>query len=70
MGYTDMLYAIPSFIGGVAATLDMGGTLSMYNDSKSPELADAKALASDWCAVGGDMREAIRAFEKEHDEAK
>ncbi len=25
MGRTDMLYAVPSFIGGLATTLDTGG---------------------------------------------
>jgi hypothetical protein len=59
MGYTDMLYAVPSFLGGMATTLDMGSTLSVYNESESPELADARALASDWCAVGEDMSTAI-----------
>ncbi len=70
MGYTDMLYASPSFMGGIAATLDMGGTLSVYNDSESPELADAKALASDWFAVGEDMRGAMGTFEREHGKKK
>lgn len=66
MGKTDMLYAVPSFIGGLATTLDMGGTLSMYNESESPDMADAKALTSDWLAVAEDMRSALNTAKEEY----
>jgi hypothetical protein len=32
----------------------------MYNISSTPAEADAKALASDWLAVGQDLKEAMK----------
>ncbi len=63
---TDFLFAKPSFFGGMAASLDIGATMSAYNESKSPEEADAKALAADWGVVGQDIGEALQAFEQDH----
>ncbi len=57
--YTNLLYARPTFLSGVARVLDLGGTLNSYNRSVSPEVADRLALASDWFAVGQDLRRAI-----------
>jgi hypothetical protein len=57
---TDYLFAKPNFIGGMARLLDLGSTLNVYNDSPSEEIADMKALKSDWMAVGNDMRFAIK----------
>lgn len=54
------LFARPSFLGGMASVLDIGGTLVEYNAALTPEQADAMALASDWAAVGGDLRTAMR----------
>lgn len=53
--YTGLLYAQPSLIGGVARTLDIGGTLDDYNDATSPADADQNALAADWYAIGADL---------------
>ena len=53
------LYARPSFFEGVARLYDRYGLLNRYNQSSSPKKADAKAIASDWLAVGNDIREAI-----------
>lgn len=57
------LFAIPSFLGGMAANLDLGNTLTMYNESKSEEEADSKAIYSDWAAVGDDIRYALHRWE-------
>ena len=65
---TDFLFAKPSFFGGMASTLDVGATLTVYNESQSPAEADAKALASDWQMVGEDLKGAISDFEKSHGE--
>lgn len=62
---TGVLFAKPSFWTGIARLVDMFGTLSVYNESSSPEEADAKALYADWLAVGNDMRRAIRKVEKD-----
>lgn len=58
---TGFLYARPSFIEGVARLMDVGGTLNEYNRSASDEQADARALRSDWYAVGDDLRAGIKA---------
>ena len=65
---TDFLFAQPSFLGGMASTLDIGATLTVYNESRSPAEADAKALASDWHMVGEDIKGALSDFEKSHGE--
>jgi hypothetical protein len=53
---------IRSFVKGVAS---IGGGLGPRNpyEGLSPEDADAKALRSDWEAVGDDMRIAIGEFQ-------
>ena len=56
---TDYLFAIPSFLGGIARVLDLGGTLNVINESVTPEEADAKALRSDFMAVGRDLQTVI-----------
>ena len=61
---TDFLYARPSFLGGLASILDIGSTLTVYNSSPTPEIADAKAMYSDWKAVGDDLRASMRRFEE------
>jgi len=53
--YTDLLYARPSFIEGMARTLDLGGTLGEYNRSVTPQQANYHALRSDFLAVGQDL---------------
>jgi len=53
------LFAMPSFITGVARIIDPFGTLNIYNRSKHP---DYYAMLSDWKAVGDDMRQVIREY--------
>jgi len=62
---TFFLFADPSFLRGAASAFDLGGSLVQFNQSLTPELANARALASDWAAVGGDLREAIKAITEE-----
>ncbi len=59
---TFMLFARPSFLEGMARIVDLGGTLQVYNESKTAEEADAKALLSDWLSVGDDLRDSIRKY--------
>ncbi len=60
MGKTDFLFAQPSFLTGMARTLDIGATLSQhsYNESPTGEDADNLALAQDFLTVGEDIRKA------------
>lgn len=63
--YTDLLYARPSLCEGIARIVDLGGTLDLYNESSDGAAADRAALASDWYAVGQDLRKALIIFAKE-----
>lgn len=57
--YTTFLFARPSFLEGLARIFDFSGALNEYNISATPEQADARALRSDWMAVGDDLRNAL-----------
>lgn len=54
------LFAVPSFIEGIARVLDLGCTLNEYNYSITPDAADMDALSSDWNAICGDMNCAVK----------
>jgi hypothetical protein len=57
---TDFLYARPSFSGGMAGAMDLCGVLvSEYNRSATPNIADYRALYSDWAITGIDLTKAI-----------
>lgn len=62
MGRSDFLFAQPSVGSGVARTLDLWATLAdySYNYSWTPEEADRRATASDWKAVGDELRAAVK----------
>lgn len=57
--YSDLLFARPSFVEGMARVVDLGGTLEEYNGSPTPEQADFYALRADWRQVGDDLVAAI-----------
>lgn len=59
--YSTILFASPSFLEGAGRLVDFGGFLNVYNESSTPELADARAIAADWCAVGSDLKAALDA---------
>jgi hypothetical protein len=64
---TDFLYANPSFWGGMASVLDLGGTLvKEYNRSSTINEADFRALRSDWAISGLDLFTAIDIFKESH----
>jgi hypothetical protein len=54
--YSALLFARPSWVSGIARLFDWSATLNEYNRSRTPEEADYLALASDWYAVGDDIR--------------
>lgn len=64
-GYSDLLYARPSFAEGMARAFDLGTTLEEYNQSLSAEQADYLALRSDWNAVLADLHSAYEAAVQE-----
>lgn len=63
--YSDILYARPSFTEGLARVLDLGSTLTEYNQSPTGAQADAHALRTDWRAVGHDLTNAFEQVEQE-----
>lgn len=67
---TGFLFASPSFLAGWAAVLDVAGTLNVYNESKSGQEADARALASDWAVIGKDILKAAEQLEQKEKGAK
>jgi len=66
---TDYLFAHPSFLGGMARCLDLGDTLTEYNQALTGEQADRVAIQADWMAVGEDIRVAIGTFQAQNGEA-
>jgi hypothetical protein len=61
MGSTDFLFASLSYLTGMARSLDLWATLEHWNydTSRTPEEADAWAVANDWAVVGQDLKAAI-----------
>lgn len=62
---TDFLFATPSFLIGAGSIFNIAGNYFEFNTSPSGEIADRKALESDWGVVGNDLRCAIDEFESE-----
>lgn len=60
---TFRLSDLPSFISGMASVLDIGSTLTDFNDSVDEDEADYKATQSDWRAVGKDLKRAMSTWE-------
>lgn len=66
---TDFLFAKPSFIGGMASAIDLGGILvSEYNRSNTPREADYRALLADWKTVGKDISSVLDQFNTAHEQ--
>ena len=59
---TSRLFAMPSFIRGIARVLDMGSTLNKYNDSPNGDTADCRALQDDWCQIGDELRDVLETY--------
>jgi hypothetical protein len=55
-----LLFAKPSFLGGLATALDLGGTLTEFNDGLTAEQADYLALKADVQVIADDMRQLVR----------
>ena len=68
MGRTDFLFARPSYLGGLASLMDIGGTLFLFNSFPKTAQADYWAIRSDWEMVGQDMKKATDLFAEELNE--
>lgn len=61
---SGLLRRRPSFLTGLASIFDFAGNLHRYEYESGPD-ADARALASDWQAIGDDLWIAMGQFEEE-----
>ena len=59
--HASFRFAMPSFLSGVARTLDFMGTLDDYRSGCGDERLDALAVYHDWSAVGDDLGAAMNA---------
>ena len=57
--HASFRFAMPSFLSGMARTLDYMGTLDDYQWGMSDERLDALAIYHDWSAVGDDLGAAM-----------
>lgn len=65
MSYVTLLFTESNFWEGVARSLDVGGVMTEFNGSLTPQQADRLAVQSDWAAVGADLWTALQAA-REH----
>jgi hypothetical protein len=56
---SDFLVARPSAVSGVARFFDFAGAFDTYNESRTPDEADANAMYADWTVVGDAIRSAV-----------
>lgn len=56
---STFLFANPSYLSGAGHLLDFWGTYTIYNASRTPAEADAKALYADWRSVGEELIRAL-----------
>ena len=68
MSRSCYLFALPSFTRGLSRILDIGGTLTTYNELGAADEADLKMLSLDWAQVGDDLFKAMN--EHEHAQSK
>jgi hypothetical protein len=67
--YTFRLFKrLPSFWNGFASLINFSSNKNNYRYDATPDEADINALRADWHAIGGDLRHAIKTYERERKE--
>ena len=61
---------MPSFVDGFASLINLAPSESKYNYDKTTEEADLNSLRADWFAIGQDLWEAIKKYEREQQTAR
>ena len=61
----ELSYPRPSFLRGMGSVLDLFGVFGGYRLANDEQDADARALYSDFRAVGMDLTEAMARYESE-----
>jgi hypothetical protein len=64
--FSDYLYTRPSWLSGIARLFDFWGLYDSYGASRTGNIADTKALYSDWRTVGHDLKGSLDRHAKEH----
>ena len=59
------LFPKPSFLSGLARTVDLMGVLNEYHPGASARSQDARNLGRDWARVGADLRNAMESYAQE-----
>lgn len=54
-----------SFTEGLASAFDHSSVSARYNVSATPQIADARAIASDFIVTGNDMRAALADYARQ-----
>ena len=62
----DLLFSRSNFLIGAGSIMGLMGNYYEFNFPKNSRIADAKAIRSDWRAVGDDLRTAMRSFNSSH----
>lgn len=62
---TDFLFATTGFLMGAGSVFNIAGNYYEFASSSSGEIADYKALESDWQMIGVDFNNALNKFDKE-----
>lgn len=57
---TSFLFSTSSFLLGLGSIFNIAGNYYEFNTSSNGKEADAKAIRSDWEAVGNDMKEVFQ----------
>ena len=63
---SDFLFSNPSFINGVMSIVDLFGVAQEYNDSRSENSADSRAIRADTNAVKKDFADAYKSMVAEY----
>lgn len=61
------IFPKPSFLSGLARTMDCMGTLNEYRPRRTERSQDAEKLGRDWAKVGQNLRRAIEVHVTERD---
>lgn len=64
--YTDYLTPSGSMLVGAASAFAIGGRFFYFNESASPEAADARAIRQDFFVIASDVVKSREKFEKEN----
>lgn len=62
---SDFLFPDTDFITGMGSVLNVAGNYFEFATSKSEDVADMKALRSDWGVTGQDINDAINHCESQ-----